>query len=236
MPNIFSAAVAVFFPIACAGCSRPDTALCAQCRRELVPALSEYQLSDGTRLWAALPYRGALRSVILQFKENNRTDTARFLAPLLAAAITSAERDAARDAGRSAGRDAGGDAGRAAGVGVAPVVLVCVPSSAGAWRRRGYRPVELVVKRAGFAHAALLVNAVGGGVGGGVQKLLTADERLLNRRGAFRARGPLTGQRIILVDDVMTTGATLEEAVRAIGHAGGTVVGAAVVAFTPLNR
>lgn len=228
MPNIFSAAVAVFFPIACAGCSRPDTALCAQCRRELVPALSEYQLSDGTRLWAALPYRGALRSVILQFKENNRTDTARFLAPLLAAAITSAERDAERDAGS--------DAGRAAGVGVAPVVLVCVPSSAGAWRRRGYRPVELVVKRAGFAHAALLVNAVGGGVGGGVQKLLTADERLLNRRGAFRARGPLNGQRIILVDDVMTTGATLEEAVRAIGHAGGTVVGAAVVAFTPLNR
>lgn len=209
MANVFSAALCVFFPVACVGCASPDVALCAQCRHELVPAPSEHQLSDGTRLWAALPYGGVLRSVILQFKENNRTDIARYLAPLLEAAILRAEDGAGRHP-----------------------VLVCVPSSSGAWRRRGYRPVELVVKRAGFAHSSALMNAAGGGV----QKLLAADQRLMNRRGAFRARGWLAGKSIILVDDVVTTGATLAEAVRAIHQVGGVVTGAAVVAFTPLQH
>jgi ComF family protein len=209
MANVFSAALSVFFPVACAGCASPDLALCAQCRHELMPAPSEHQLSDGTRLWAALPYGGILRSVILQFKENNRTDIARYLAPLLEAAILRAEEDAGRHA-----------------------VLVCIPSSSGAWRRRGYRPVDLLVKRAGFAHLSVLMNSAGGGV----QKRLSADQRLMNRRGAFRARGWLAGKSIILVDDVVTTGATLAEAVRAIHQAGGVVTGAAVVAFTPLQH
>jgi predicted amidophosphoribosyltransferase len=203
----------VFFPVSCAGCGIPDTRLCRLCVRELVPALTEQSLADGTRVWAARPYRGVLRQVILQFKENNRTDVASFLAPLLAAAIVRVADEAGRGAMANRGR----------------VELVCIPSSGAAWRRRGYRPVELLLKRTGFASSPLLVN-----VGkGSVQKLLTIDQRLMNRRGAFRARGQLAGRSIILVDDVMTTGATLGAALHAIRHSGGEVVGIAVLAFTP---
>jgi ComF family protein len=48
--------------------------------------------------------------------------------------------------------------------------------------------------------------------------LSTAAERQQNVRGAFSARrsGPLAGQTVVLVDDVMTTGATASEAARAL--------------------
>lgn len=44
----------------------------------------------------------------------------------------------------------------------------------------------------------------------------TRSERIHNQRGSFRAQENLTGLRIILVDDVTTTGATLDEARRTL--------------------
>ena len=57
-------------------------------------------------------------------------------------------------------------------------------------------------------------------------------ERAKNMRGAFHCSDDLSGQRILLVDDVMTTGATLDECARTLKLHGATSVTLAVVART----
>ncbi|RSN55575.1 phosphoribosyltransferase family protein, partial [Actinomadura sp. WAC 06369] len=65
---------------------------------------------------------------------------------------------------------------------------------------------------------------------------LTAARRAANLRGAIEVRAPVAGRRVVLVDDVVTTGASLSEAARALRAAGAEVVGAATVAMTPRRR
>ena len=68
---------------------------------------------------------------------------------------------------------------------------------------------------------------------GVAQKSLGVDERAANRAGALRERWSLAGLRVAIVDDVVTTGATLDEAARAIRAAGGEVDHAVTLAATP---
>jgi predicted amidophosphoribosyltransferase len=65
------------------------------------------------------------------------------------------------------------------------------------------------------------------------QKSLSVADRRSNLDGAFRLRRPVVGRRFLLVDDVVTTGATLLEAARTLREGGADVLGAATVATTP---
>lgn len=201
-------ALAVLLPVECAGCGRADRALCRDCRVACAPALVVSSLGEGTPVVSALRYEGVVRAAILAFKERGRTDAARPLGRALAAAI---ETVAAREGGPVAG-------------------LCAVPATAAGVRRRGYHPVDLLVRAAGFRTESVLRVATATAR----QKTLGREERGANLRESMVARHPLGARRFVVVDDVVTTGATLAEAVRAVREAGGEVVGCATLAFTPL--
>jgi ComF family protein len=195
---------ALLMPVECAGCGSADRAVCPDCRRALLPEPVSRTTGSGLEVVTALRYEGVVRRVILSLKEQGRTDAARALSPALAAAVGLA-------------------------VGPADIEVTAIPSSRAAYRRRGYDPVALLLRGAGVRAVPVLrsVRATAH------QKTLSATERAANLRGAFAARGSLAGRQFLLVDDVLTTGATLEEGRRAIVEAGGAVLGAATLAFTP---
>lgn len=105
---------------------------------------------------------------------------------------------------------------------------VPLPTSAAAMRRRGYRVPELLLRRAGLTPLRVLrtVRTTGD------QRGLGAAERRANVAHSMVASG-VSGREVILVDDVVTTGATLAEAARALRAGGAVVRGAATVAATP---
>lgn len=210
-------ALAVLLPVDCAGCGRADRALCQDCRDLLAPDPVHGSLADGTPVTSALRYEGVARNALLAFKERGRTDIAGALGAALRAAV---EHGAAMGHGAAIGHSAAGPT---------RAELCAVPSSRAALRRRGYRPVDLLLRRGGLRAAAVLVPARKAVE----QKGLDLVSRLGNPRGSLRARGPLEGRGFLLVDDILTTGATLGEAARAVRAAGGLVLGAVVLARTP---
>ncbi len=197
-------ALALVSPCDCPGCGLGDVELCPDCRARLVATPTETHLPDGTPVRSAFVYDGVVPDVILAFKQQGRFRLARALAPALADALSAWPG--------------------------APIVAV--PGSAAGRRRRGYEPVELLVRRAGrdLRKPGLRILRTAGS-----QKGRTRAERALLRHETMRASARLAGEHVIVVDDVSTTGATVAEAVRALRAAGAEVIGACVLASVPLR-
>lgn len=205
--------LALLLPVSCAGCGEPDVVLCERCHLEVAPQLRRQRIEasgGGIPVWSGLVFDGVAARVLRALKEEGRTALAEALAPALAAALTAA-------LAQAAGED---------------VVLVPMPTSRAAYRRRGFRVPDLLLRRAGRRAQRRLRYA-----------RRTADQRGLDREarrrnvaGSLVARMPAqstAGVRVIVVDDVVTTGASLAEAVRALRAAGADVVGAVTLAATP---
>jgi predicted amidophosphoribosyltransferase len=218
----------------CAGCGQVGIVLCDPCRTALegVPTRVPVPAWPGAPPAAACaPYQGSVATCLNAWKERGRHD----LEPILGAVLG---RSVAAVAGRT-------DAHRGAGRPGTSLLLVPVPSSRAARRRRGADGVRRLAQ-----HAARRLRA--GGVPVRVlpalrltrrvadQAGLTAGQRATNLGGAFAVRAGaarlLAGRRVVVVDDVLTTGATLREAARAVAACDGRVVGLACVSVTRRRR
>ena len=201
-------ALALVFPTWCVGCDAADLTLCAACSGQLAPRVTVRTVGS-LEVRAGLPFEGVAARVLRAAKEEGRTGLFPALAPALAAAVADTLAHApARE-----------------------VSLVPVPTSPAAMRRRGYRVVESIAARAGLPvrRALRVVGAASD------QRTLGRADRERNVAGGMAARD-VAGRAVIVLDDVVTTGATLREAARALTDAGARVVGAATVASTPLRR
>lgn len=106
-------------------------------------------------------------------------------------------------------------------------VLVPVPLSKRRYRERGYNQVERMVREAltmlpdSFSLSTTLLKRVRNTP---PQTSLTRAKRLENMHAAFAVSGPIDPTvTYVVVDDVTTTGATLQSACGALTHAGATV-------------
>ncbi|MEU8139481.1 ComF family protein [Streptodolium elevatio] len=211
-------------PARCAGCGGPGTTVCPACRAHLRRPPREVRPDPAPAglpaVFAAAPYEDPVRAILIAHKEYGAHAASRPLGAALAAAVLAATRE---------------NPG-------CPPVLVPVPSARRAVRARGRDTTRNLALRAA---ADLRKQGVGVRVLPVLRQIrtvrdqseLSASERVANVTGALgvsRRLAPLFGGiSVVIVDDLVTTGASLAEAARAVAAADGRVCGAAVVAATP---
>ncbi len=213
------------FPPRCAGCNRPGTLWCATCQASVVypgPAVCQkcgrpqsygglcqvcqrtpLQI-DGVR--SAALFEGPLREAIHHFKYHHQTALACPLGRLLEACWM--EQPLPAD------------------------VLVPVPLHSARLRERGYNQSALLARRLAVTLSLPVVEDCLVRIRATASQMtLGAAERRTNVEGAFACRdGRLAGRRVLLIDDVCTTGSTLEACSVALSQAGAVSVWAMTLA------
>lgn len=197
----------LILPLECGGCGAPATRWCEACAAALNPKLDEPHLvtpriDPGVPVVALGRYAGPRRQAIVALKEHGRRDLTVPLARALALGIH-----------------------RLISWGILdlPFTAVPAPTRRFAARRRGGDPVTRIAVAATEAHPEITV----------VQALrtrafvrdsvgLTGTARERNIVGRVRLLRPVHGD-VLLIDDIVTTGATAREAVRTLDAAGARV-------------
>jgi ComF family protein len=207
----------LLIPPACSGCGTYGELLCHRCRATFRPAgapRDRFVAADpavvvGDELQvavAAFVYEGALRRVLARLKYGGASRLARPLAEAAAPILVDfagQHRDAA---------------------------LVPVPVHPDRLRQRGYNQASLLARTFAATWGASVADALVRTRPTGQQHRLNRTERLRNLRGAFAPRAGARAPPVaILVDDILTTSATLEACAAILRDAGSErVVGVAV--------
>ncbi|MGM7645797.1 ComF family protein [Nocardia sp. JW2] len=193
-------------PVRCGGCALAGTPWCGACAAELTtgPVRVRPRTDPGVPCWALRPYRGPAKRAVLAAKEHGRRDLADPLGAALAAALARL---------RSADR---------------PLVLIPAPTRTSAARSRGGDPVA----RSTACAARWLIDCrtvgllrmrpgVRDSVGLGTRERVHNLAHKIIAVTPATARAPIPANaEVVLVDDVLTTGATATESIRVLSRIG----------------
>jgi len=195
----------IIFPSRCAVCEAPGANLCQGCEFILTPNPHSFQRGQVAGL-AATTYSPELAKLLIAFKDRGQFALARQLGqlmePLAKQLLEFSE----------------------------PCYLVPAPSRIQNFLRRGFHPSLLLARQLSKrVPSARVLNCLQ--LEGGVldQVGLSSVEREANLKDKMRVNQPVAGKPVFLIDDVVTTGATLVQAFETVSVAGAIVTGALVV-------
>lgn len=214
-PGVLTALLDLVLPARCGGCADPGANWCRACARELGdhPGTVTPRVEPGVPVWSLGPYSGPRRRAVIVAKERARRDLAEPLGLAWAVAITRLRRWGELPDG--------------------PLIVAPAPTRARAARARGGDPVARAARAAAAHDRHLHVHPILG-VAAGVRDSvgLTAADRQRNLAGrvTVSADGLPRTIPVLVVDDVLTTGTTARESVRALRRAGLYPVGVLVIA------
>lgn len=199
----------------CCGCGRrfrasdvfavyKKSCLCPECRKRLEPHTpSGFMLVRGMDdpLMILYKYKGLYREIFLKFKFGGEYAYGHLLG--MAAAKQLGEREL------FGGYD----------------ILVPVPLSKQRLNERGYNQTEIMAEYIAEAAGLPISNALKRLRHSAPQSVMLRAERADNVAGAFSASADVVGKRVLLIDDVFTTGSTARECAAALRKAGAEQVG-----------
>lgn len=215
MQKIISALADLFLGASCPGCGAPGLGICSECLEKIsaLPSVQRYLPSlgasaPGLNIQAGSAYVEPVSRLILAHKERGAWELCKPLAQLVVNRCSIPT----------------------------GVVLCPIPSDSAAVRRRGYD------------HCLSLARVISASLGVELKKWLvrkrrvgdqkTRDryDRLASQMFSMEAKKAASGRKVMIFDDVVTTGATLREANRALLAVGADCLGALTIAATPLIK
>ena len=205
MSAFFSGVLDLLYPGKCAFCRRlvrDRRMICPECEKTLVSLTGEQERMHIPPLelcLAPLYYTGKVRESMLRYKFHGAAAYCGIYAELMA--------DCLQRHGETADR------------------ITWIPLSRQRLRRRGYDQAKLLAqelsRRTGIPCERLLVKTRNNPAQSGKK---SAAERERNVQGVYRADGVQPGERILLIDDIVTTGSTLKAAASVLIEAGAASV------------
>jgi len=199
-------------PLECGGCGAPSIRWCDTCAQALAvradhPVLITPRLEPGVPVFSLGRHAGVRRAAIIAAKEHGRSELARPLGAALGVGLRNLV---------------------AWGIVETPLMLVPGPTRRSAARRRGGDPVTRMAQVAAPLDA-VVVQALRTRAFTRDSVGLSAGARQVNIAGRVRVRRPVSGE-VVLIDDIVTTGATACESVRVLQTSGARVAAVLAVA------
>ncbi len=211
----------LLFPPRCVFCGEivpPGEKVCRRCTSEILPSGEVFCVSvpvGNTQILCTylFPYEGKVRDSILNFKFHGQKRNALYYAEKLAAQSAVAFPRLKFDA------------------------VTCVPLTRDREHERGYNQSELIARPLAEALEIPFFPCLKKTGKNKVQHFLNREERLRNVHGiyALSEKNDISGKKILLVDDILTTGSTMGECAFVLLQGGAASVRGAVIAKAGLE-